>query len=221
MDKYKRLLSNTAILGIGTVTSKLLVLLLLPVYTECLTKAEYGVADIITQSANLLMPLIPLGICEAVFRYTLDTANDRREVLTTGFVIILFGLGVMLALYPLLDTIEFFDGYMWLIILYAFCANLHSLFAQYIRARGMNTFFAAQGLIATAIVITLNILFLVVFKIGLVGYVLSVVISDIVASLLIFRLVRLDYAIRPRFWNPALVKTMLRYSVPLIPTTVF
>ena len=117
MDKYKRLLSNTAILGIGTVTSKLLVLLLLPVYTECLTKAEYGVADIITQSANLLMPLISLGICEAVFRYTLDTANDRREVLTTGFVIILFGLGVMLALYPLLDTIEFFDGYMWLIIL--------------------------------------------------------------------------------------------------------
>ena len=221
MDKYKRLLSNTAILGIGTVTSKLLVLLLLPVYTECLTKAEYGVADIITQSANLLMPLISLGICEAVFRYTLDTANDRREVLTTGFVIILFGLGVMLALYPLLDTIEFFDGYMWLIILYAFCANLHSLFAQYIRARGMNTFFAAQGLIATAIVITLNILFLVVFKIGLVGYVLSVMISDIVASLLIFRLVRLDYAIRPRFWNPALVKNMLRYSVPLIPTTVF
>ena len=84
---------------------------MLPVYTECLTKAEYGVADIITQSANLLMPLISLGICEAVFRYTLDTANDRREVLTTGFVIILFGLGVMLALYPLLDTIEFFDGY--------------------------------------------------------------------------------------------------------------
>ena len=221
MDKYKRLLSNTAILGIGTVASKLLVFLLMPLYTEYLSSAEYGIADIITQSANLLMPLISLGICEAVFRYTLDTANDRREVLTTGFVVIMFGLGLMLALYPLLNTIEFFDGYMWLIILYAFCANLHSLFAQYIRARGMNAFFAAQGLLATAIVIILNILFLVIFKIGLVGYVLSVVISDIVTALIIFRLVRLDYAIRPRFWNPALVKIMLSYSIPLIPTTVF
>lgn len=221
MDKYKRLLSNTAILGIGTFSSKILVFLLMPLYTAYLSTAEYSISDIITQSANLLMPILSLGICDAVFRYVLDRSIDRREVLTTGFIIILLGTAMMLAIYPLLNSIDYFDGYIWLIILYAFTANVHSLFAQYIRARGMTAFFAFQGISATALTIFLNIIFLVVFKMGVLGYVLSVVISDAVVSVMICCLARLDYAIRPRFWNPVLVKTMLRYSVPLIPTTVF
>lgn len=221
MDKYKRLLSNTAILGLGTFGSKLLVFLLMPLYTAYLSTAEYSIADIITQSANLLMPIVSLGICDAVFRFTLDRSLDRREVLTTGFVVILCGSALLLAIYPLLNSIDYFDGYMWLIILYTFTANIHSLFAQYVRAREMTTFFAVQGLIATALTILLNIIFLVVFHLGVLGYVLSVIISDALVSLLIFRLLRLDYAIRPRFWNPALIKSMLEFSVPLIPTTVF
>ncbi|MCI8387416.1 MAG: oligosaccharide flippase family protein [Clostridiales bacterium] len=221
MDKYKRLLSNTAILGLGTFGSKLLVFFLLPVYTEFLTKSEYSMSDIITQTANLLMPLISLGISDAVFRYTLDRSTDRREVLTTGFVINILGIMLLLALYPLIGSIEYFGGYMWLIILYTFTANIHSLFAQYIRARDMTTFFAVQGLIATFITVALNIIFLVIFKLGVPGYVLSTIIADVVVSVMIFRLVRLDYAIRPRFWNPVLVKNMLSFSIPLIPTTVF
>ncbi len=220
-NKYKRLLSNTAILGLGTFGSKLLVFLLMPLYTSFLSTAEYSTADIITQSANLLMPLLSLGICEAVFRYTLDRAFDRRAVLTAGTAILLGGLLLAVVLYPLLDTIEYFDGYMWLILLYAVIANLHSLFAQYIRARGMTTFFAVQGLLATAVTILLNILFLVVFKIGVVGYVLSVVIADGLMALLILILARLDFAIRPRYFDMTVVRTLLSYSVPLIPTTVF
>ena len=163
MDKkYRRLLSNTAILALGTIGSKLLVFLLLPLYTRCLTKAEYGISDIITQSANFLMPIMSLGISDAVFRYTLDKTVDRRKVLTTGFFVNIACAAVILAVYPLLGSIAYFDGYMWLIILYTFVANIHSLFAQYVRARGMTTLFAVQGILATAITVTLNILFLVV-----------------------------------------------------------
>ena len=48
MNRYQKLASNTVILAIGTFGSKLLVFLLMPLYTAWLTTAEYGAAEIIT-----------------------------------------------------------------------------------------------------------------------------------------------------------------------------
>ncbi|MBQ2709259.1 MAG: polysaccharide biosynthesis C-terminal domain-containing protein [Clostridia bacterium] len=221
MEKYKKLLSNTAILGIGTFGSKLLVFLLMPLYTTFLSEAEYGIADIITQSANLLMPVLSLGIVDAVFRFTLDKAIDRRRVLTTGFYAIIAGFLIALAFFPLLNRIAYFDGWMWLILLYAFIANLHSLLAQYARACGMTRFFALQGILATAVTVTLNVIFLVGFGIGVLGYVLSVVIADAVVSLIILIVIRRDVTLSPRSFDRAVARDMLRFSVPMIPTTIF
>ncbi len=221
MDKYKKLLSNTAILGVGTFGSKLLVFLLLPLYTACLTTAEYSSADIISQSANLLMPLMALGICDAVFRFTLDRDTDKRKVLTTGIYIILAGFAVFALAFPLLNMIDYFDGYMWLIILYALIADVHLMLAQYVRARGMTGFFALQGIIATALTIALNILFLVVMKIGLLGYVLSVVIADALVSVMIIIAIRKEFSLNFKLFDKSLARLMLKFSIPLIPTTVF
>ncbi|MBE6613575.1 MAG: hypothetical protein E7632_13905, partial [Ruminococcaceae bacterium] len=222
MDKkYKKLLSNTAILGIGTFGSKLLVFLLMPLYTTYLSKAQYGTADIITQSANLLMPVLSMGIVDAVFRFTLDKAIDRRRVLTTGLYVITAGFLLAMAFFPLLDRIAYFEGYMWLIILYAGIANLHSVLAQYARAKGMTTFFALQGIIATALTIALNVIFLVVMDIGVLGYVLSVVIADAAVSVIILVVVRRDVSLSPKLLDKTIVRDMLRFSVPMIPTTIF
>lgn len=221
MNKYQKLLSNTAILGVGTFASKILVFLLLPLYTAYLSTAEYSTADIITQSANLLMPILSLGVCDAVFRFTLDRDIDRRRVLTTGLYVIFAGFLAFAALFPLLNLIDYFEGYMWLIILYAFVANVHSLLAQYCRACGKTAFFALQGIVATALTIALNILFLVVLDIGLLGYVLSVVISDALVSLVIIIVIRRDFSLSFKRIDKSLARLMLKFSVPLIPTTVF
>ena len=79
MGKYKRLISNTVILGAGTFASKVLVFLLMPLYTSILSTAEYGTADILTQTASLIIPLASVGICDALFRFALDTAEEDGE----------------------------------------------------------------------------------------------------------------------------------------------
>ena len=61
--------------------SKLLVFLMVRFYTSYLTPAEYGTADLITQTANLLIPLVSLDIADAVFRF----AADRRSGGTEAF----------------------------------------------------------------------------------------------------------------------------------------
>ena len=57
-NKYKTLVSNTMLISLGTFGSKLLVFFMVRFYTSYLTPADYGTADLITQTANLLFPLI-------------------------------------------------------------------------------------------------------------------------------------------------------------------
>ena len=140
MGKYKRLLSNTAILGAGTFASKVLVLLLMPVYTRLLSTAEFGTADLITQTANLLLPLAAVGICDGIFRFTLDSGADKGKILSTGMVVLLCGSA---AICGVTQGLRFFDtlkGHIGLIILYVVAANIHLAFANYIRAEGKMRF---------------------------------------------------------------------------------
>ena len=223
MGKYKRLLSNTAILGAGTFASKVLVLLLMPFYTSILSTAEFGTADLISQTANLLMPMAAVGICDGIFRFTLDFAEDgegRKRVLSTGVVILLLGSVAICVLMQALRLFESLRGYLWLIALYVIGANLHAAFAGYIRALGKTTMFAVQGIINTARTIGLNILFLLVFDMGSLGYVLSVVIADFTMVLLLFFGARLYRDLSFRRIHGKTAKDMLRFSIPYIPTTI-
>ncbi len=219
--KYKKLISNTAILGIGTFGSKLLVFFLMPLYTHYLSTAQYSDADLITQTANLLLPLVSAGICEAVFRFTLDDAYDKKDVFSSGLSAILLGSAVLSLLSPLLSFISYFGEYTWLICLYVISSCLHSLCAQFVRAEGKSALFAGQGILGTAITIALNILFLVAFDMGVIGYVLSVVIADILTSLLLLFPFKVYKSISLAAVKKKTVGKMLKFSIPLIPTTVF
>ena len=85
MDKYRRLVSNTVVFAIGTFSSKVLVFLLMPLYTWALSPDQYAVTDLIVQTGNLLLPLVTLGIVNAVIRFGLDKSVRKSDVLTSGF----------------------------------------------------------------------------------------------------------------------------------------
>lgn len=221
MNKYKKLLSDTVILGIGTFASKALVLLMMPLYTQCLSPSDYGTADIISQTANLLIPLACAGICDGLFRFTLDSGTDKPTVFRTSFTMLLLSTLVFLALSPVLFTINYFSSYAWLVVLYVLSANFHSVCAQYIRACDRPKLFSVQGIINTALVVGLNILFLVVFDMGVLGYVLSVIIADALVSIFLIIAAKLYRDIHVGTFSRELAGKLVRYSLPMIPTTIF
>lgn len=122
---------------------------------------------------------------------------------------------------PVLNLVGEFKGYIWLIVGYTLAACYHALCSQYIRAIGKTALFALQGIINTSLVIILNIIFLAGPKnLGVTGYVLSVVLADTLCTIFLF--------IKEKLWKcftkniqKADLAGMLKYSIPLIPTTVF
>ena len=220
MNKYKTLLSNTLFISMGTFGSKLLVFFMVRFYTGYLTPSDYSTADLLTQTANLLIPIISLGIAEGVFRFALDSNNDKKSVFSIGLMAIIIGSLSFCLIAPLLNLVKQFNGLVWLIVLYTICSSLHSVCALFTRARGKTALFALQGIGNTATVIILNIIFLAVFQIGVVGYVLSVVLADFCWAAFLF--------IKEKLWkfvtfkpDKKLLPLLLKYSIPLIPNTIF
>ena len=221
MGRYKKLFSNTAILALGTFASKFLVFFMLPLYTGCLLPEEYSTADLITQTANLLMPLACAGISTGVFRFAIDHAEDKRSIFSSGLVVLLAMSVVFVLVSPLVALFEALDGYVLLIVFYVLAANLHAVVAQYIRAKGNTMLFSLGGIIGTALTIAFNLIFLLGLDMGVEGYVLSIILGDVIVTVLLFFIARLYKDVDFGSIRRDKVTEMLKYSVPMIPTTIF
>ncbi len=222
MGKYKNLLSNTAILGAGTFISKVLVFLLMPIYTTLLSSEQFGVADILTQTANLLIPLASLGVSNGLFRFALDTDKEgKKRAFSSCMLVFLLGIIPLAALIPLLRFFAIYRGYVWLVLLYVCCANFHSIAANYLRACGRTRAFAMQGIANTVLTILLNIIFLVPCRMmGVLGYVLSVAVSDFVVTVVLIFVCKIYRDFDLRAADKGCIKDILKFSIPYIPTTM-
>lgn len=220
-NKYTRLFSNTAIFTVGKFVSKLIVIFMLPFYTSCLSSAEYSTADLITNLCNLIIPIAGLGVSEGIFRGAAEKGEDKEAFFTNGMVIMLIGSAIFLALSPLITLSKYFTPYVILIIAYVLASNIHSVCSQYVCAIGRTKLFAGQGILNTALTVGLNILFLAVFDMGIDGYVLSIVLADGLTTVFLFFFARLYRAFIPKKISGSLIKDMIKFCLPLVPSTVF
>lgn len=216
------------IFAIGTFSSKLLVFVMNHFYTAALTKPEYAVANIIILVSNIIIPIASLGIANAVIRYGVDQKNDRREVFSISILTVLGGVMLLIPFAPLLKPMlehflpgsQILSSYIVIIYLYVLVSSIQSVCSQFVRALGHVRLYALGGVFRTVMTVVFNILFLSVLKIGIPGFVLSVVCSDGLAVILLSIIEKLPQFFRPTAYRLSLAKQMYRYAVPLIMTTI-
>ena len=220
MNKYKKLASNTVILGIGTFGSKLLVFLLMPLYTAWLTTAEFGTAEMIAGIANFLIPIACVGISTGIFRFAAEREADQTKVFSSSVALLGLGLGGFLLLSPILFLIPYCRPYVWLVVFYVLFADLQAVCAQYLRAIDRTALFAGQGILNTALTIACNVLFLFVFDMGVEGYILSVIVGNLLTTIFIVCCAKLWKAFSFASIDRKLMKDLLLFSLPMIPATL-
>ena len=220
-SKYRRLLTNTAVFTVGKLLSKLLMFFMIGLYTACMTEAEFGTAELITNMANLLIPLACVGISEGIFRSAAAKDGDKEAFFTNGLLVYGVGSVVFLCLIPLMLLIPRFADSVWLIAAYVVVANLHTVVSQYLCAIGRTKLFAGQGILNTALVIGFNILFLPVLDFGVTGYVSAIILADLATTIFLILVTRLWRAVKPKSVSMQTIVTMLKFCLPLVPTTIF
>ena len=218
--KFKKLCSDTFILALGTFGSKLLVFLLMPLYTAWLSPTEYSAAELITGTANLIMPFVCMGLTTGIFRFAAERGSDQQVVFSSGMTLLGVGLGGLL-----LVGLPFCFVGVWrleiaLILAYILFANVQAVCAQYVRAIDRTRLFAVQGLLNTVLTVLFNVIFLVVFDMGVTGYVLSVVVGNLITTVFLVFTARLWQVYRFSAVRRETVSELIRFSLPMVPTTV-
>lgn len=220
-NKYKRLVSNTALFAISQFSSRLLFFVMAPLFTYWFDTPEMvGTKELLNQFANFSIPIVSLGISNAVIRFGLDKGINKRQVYTNGFVAIGMGFVVLLAVSPLLVRVSWFKDYIILLWIYVAVSCLRTLNCQFVRARQLNRLYAVDGIVCTVVTCLFYVLFLRVLNLGPMGYLLAVICADGFSSLFLFFTANLWRYIDFR-GTRGLLPQMLRYSLPLVPASIF
>lgn len=221
MKGYKKLGKNIILLTVGNFASKVLSFFLVPFYTTVLSTKEYGSADILTTSINLILSIFSMLIYESVLRFLLDDTNDKKQIITIGLMINLIGFFVFLFFSPLCLFISTIKEYYIVFVMYYLSSSLFNITSQYIKGIENVSLFTLGGVLNTIFMISFNILFLLYFKIGVFGYLSSFILSQLLVSLLyVIKGHILKELISIRTIDFVLAKKMLKYSIPMIPNSL-
>lgn len=220
MNQYKRLAANTIIFAIGSFGSKILLLFLTKLYTANINPADISTKELLEQTANFIIPIVTFSITDAILRYGLIRNYDKRKILTSSYVILGLGMCVLLVCSPLLKLLPYTDGYLWLLIIYVFTSSLRSIHSQFVRARGLVTLFAFDGILATLTLFIFNVIFISFLDLGVTGFLLSVICSDLLSAIFLWWIAGLRKYVGRQYISPKMSRLMIKFSAPLIPTAL-
>ena len=215
-DKIIRLLKDTLTFAVGNLGSKLILFLMVPLYTNFLSTAEYGTAELVFTISQLVIPVASVAIWNGVIRFGLMKGVSPEKVLWNSLLVWAVGSLLIVGTTPLIGMYSPISQWKWFLCAYSIGFILNQIELQYLKVKDKNKLFAAISLIQTAVLACLNLLLLVYLRTGVFGYLMSSILSIYVAALLIFILGKLYKDIRIGSFDIILVKRLLLYSSPLI-----
>ena len=221
-NKYRKLTKNTALFALGTIGSKAISFFLVPLYTNVLTTAEYGIADLILVITWLLFPIFSLHIEESILYYGLKakSQDEKQNYLKNGIFVAFLGAIALVCLSPLTRLYTSLEGYNTYLIVYILIFMFRTIMLIYTKACERNSIFAIDSIGYAAIVALLNILFLVKFNLGIKGYLLAYAIGEALSLTWLFIYHKGFHIMIKNRIDKEIVKKMVIYSMPLIINSV-
>ncbi len=143
---------HTFVYGLGNIGTKIISILLLPLYTAYLTPADYGVLQICNVLSSIIVTILLLGTSSALFKvyYTDENEENRKTILGTVLIFYLFFAAIIiLPLVLLRDLISPIliggekSGYLFLLVLIAaYFEGLITLGLAILRANEKSSIYA-------------------------------------------------------------------------------
>ena len=224
-NESKLLARHSIIYGIGTSANKIVGFLLLPIYTQYLTTREYGIKELVGLSTDILGILLATAISSAFYRFYFDYTEerDRQMVLSSSYIFLgMFGLvfvcilslGSPIMARYILDSSEL---YVYFLIAFAslWFQTINTIGLNYLRVTLKSGQFVVLSLFRLILAIALNIYFIMVLRMGVMGILLSTLITSIAMSLVLNvpQLVKTGLG-----YSPQIIRDMLKFGLPMIPS---
>ena len=217
----KKLMIDVVMFALSNFGSKVLVFLMVPLYTHVLTTEEFAIADLMTGTINILFPVLTLAISEATLRFLLEENSDKGKILGASLLFIGISTMVIAIATPFAKYINEEIAAYWGYFLALYLAtSLNSCMSNYVRGIDKTKLFATKGVLQTLLLVSLNLLLLLGFEMGLRGYLFAIILSDVIVLLYMMIGCRIWTVLSNIRLDKNVVQQMLKYSVPMMPTII-
>lgn len=224
MGKHgRRIIGHSGIYLLGSLLARAVSFIMLPIYTRCLTPADYGVIELLTMVLDLVGLLVSVRVGQSIYRYyyKYDRDDDRKQVLFTAFVSSIASsfLGMLCVILFASQLAQAFFGNVELVGLLRLF-SLSMVFQGLIetpmvmfRAQQKPWFYLAASIFKLVLMLGLNIYFVVFRQLHVEGVVYSGLLSGGIMSLVLGA-----YLFRTTGFSFSLVKAreMLWFSLPFM-----
>lgn len=213
------LIKNTLIFTLGNLGSKLISFFLIPLYTNALTTTEYGTIDLVATVGTVAVPILTLNICESVMRFALDKDANNKKITQIGTNVLLVGMVIGLLILPICHSFDKISSYAGFVYLYVISLAASQLYLCDLRGKELLIYYSVGNVLHTFFIAVLNILFLLVLKDGIEGYLKAYIIANTFTAIYAI-IVGKGYQ-SFSFWgvDRKLLSRMAKYSVVLIPNS--
>ena len=189
----RRFVSHAATYAIGNIARRFVGFAMLPIYTRFLTPADYGVIGLLTFALALLEPLLGARLGWAIPRFYFDAKDDRgrREVIWGALGLTGAASAVSVIVLVLLRNVAaniLFGNGKYALALGLFAITLLSQPIEqtgmtYLRLRERSVLFVVFSVVKLILQLGLNLLLVVYWRGGVIGVVLSAVISSVLLGI--------------------------------------
>ena len=215
-SKFKLLAKDTLLFALGSMGSKAILFLLVPLYTNYLTTGEYGIADLVLSYGQLMLPVLTIMINDAVLRFGSSKDEDLPNVALCGLLTCVISCVLSFMLLPLLRKSSNVGEWALYLSIHICLACFYQLLVNYLKVKNRNDKFAIVSILNTAFLAGSNVLLIAVFRFGIRGYLLSNIIGTFVAGGFAFVWSGIIADSRHGKLDFDLWRRMLAYSWPLI-----
>ena len=230
MAVYRDLLKHSSIYGIGQIFGRVASVVLLPLYTSCLSPADYGCVAILDLTAGILAVLIGAGMASAVNRFHFEAKDEseRDKVWWSGLLYV--SSVATLAVVPmwlardLLSELTLGSSYANGAFFYSlalatmWCGVISEVLESYLRVRKWSGTFVSLSMGKLLVNIGLNVTFLVYFEMGIAGLLLGNLIAGaLTTSILVALFIR---SRGPVAFDRLMLTKLSKFGMPLIATAL-
>ena len=183
---YKNLGTNILMFAISSFGTKIIGFLLVPLYTNYLTTAEYGTADMLYTILSIILPVFSIDIADGVMRYVLDKKFIAPSVLLVAMKMIFCGsivLFLVLGIIRFIPSVKIADQYYAFLFMNFVFTSLYNTFINYLKGQERIKTLVTAGLMCSLLNAGCNILFLTKFDMGVNGYLLANILATAIPML--------------------------------------
>lgn len=212
----KQFLTSSVIFFVGTVLSKAISILMLPLYTSYIPTADMGYYDVSVTYITVLTSILFFDIWVTILRFMYDGSNDDEKAMYVHSGCIIFAVSSLMymTVAVVFSSVTSYKA-VTLVFVYGLFTNINYIFTFLARGYERHLDFAISGILNTFVNVASNVILILLFSWGYKALYVSGILGATAQVVYISIRTNVLYAIFRGRYDKHIVKKMLFYTLPL------